>query len=233
MSWEEKKDYCGLEADGVLKCFDAKDGKGGTFLEKTGKDGAFAASKLFGVVAAPSCEYKILARATLDAVKLGAVTEASGKKFALESISYTATAGGEPSFSASAKQVEDAATGETCNTFAVPAFTVDKDEVAHEIFEGAFTLTGAGCELTTCAAEISCTVSPHAVNGYPVASDVTGGHVVLTLTVGQYGDAEPTVTPGEGWDLSAPLSSSDPDSDFPTWTCALTKALAKTVAAAG
>lgn len=227
MSWETKTDFCGLAEDGKLICKGSNENKSMQTLEKNGRLGQIAAAKYFATVAAPSCEYTIAAKVTKTGVKLGAITSVDGKKFALQSISIKTTAGSEPTFSGTSQQVEDGADASKCNYFTVPEFSIDPDEIAQELFS-AFTLTGSDCELTDCGAEISCTVNTSKVNGYPFASDVVGGKIVVSLTVGQYGETAPTVVPADGWQISAPMTSSDPDSDMPTWTCSLTKPLVKT-----
>ena len=60
MSWELKKDYCGLGggASPVLKVKSANKNASSQFLEKLGQDGAIAFSKLYGDKnASPSNEY--------------------------------------------------------------------------------------------------------------------------------------------------------------------------------
>lgn len=235
MSWDSKEDYCGLAVADKLICKASNQNRGLQSLEKNGRLGQIAATKYFADVGAPNCDYTVAAALSLTSVKLGAVVAVDGKKYALQSVSVKTSAGSEPTFSATSQQVEDTATDATANTFAVPTLALSPDEIAQFLFTS-FTLADDGaetstCELTECGAEISCTVGTSKVNGYPVASDVTGGKIVVSLSIGQYGTAKPKVTPADGWSLSSPLTCSDPDSDMPSWTCALTKPLVKTVAA--
>lgn len=231
MSWDSKNDYCGIATDGLV-CKAQNDNGSAQYLEKPGQHGEIAATKMYGAVLAPSCEYTVEKDVTLANIELGKIVSGEdGKKFALQTVSIGTSAGGEPTVSASSVQVEDAATDGNSNHFSVPSFYLSKDEVAQILFS-AFTLTGASCELTECGAEISCNVGTHLVNGYPRASDVANGKIVVTATIGQYGTAKPAVSPAEGWDVSAPLSSSDPDADYPVWTVSLTKTLEKTMRAA-
>lgn len=230
MSWDNKTDYCGLAVEGKLTIKGATENRSCSTLEKNGANGAIAATKYYADICAPTCEYTVAETNTYAAIKLGTVTGVGTEKFALSNVSIKTSAGAEPTFSATAAQIEDAATDANCNHFAVPSFTLDKDEIAQTLFD-AFTLSGASCELTECGAEISCTVGTSKVNGYPVASDVVGGKIVLSLTIGQYGETRPTVTPASGWEMSAPLTCTDADSDLPSWTCSLTKVLPKTMRA--
>lgn len=230
MSWETKTDYCGLAIANTLICKASTMNRTGQYLEKAGKNGAIAATKAFGTIDAPSCEYTIAAEHEFDAgdIVLGKITSVDSKKYALASIHYETAADAEPVFTATAQQVESGATDANSNSFAVPAFVISPDEIA-EIQMSAATLSGAGCELVRAALDASCNVKPHTVNGAPVASDVTMGHVQVALTIGQYSTTEPTVAAGTGWDVSAPLTCSDPDSDMPTWTVTLSKPLTKTI----
>ena len=228
MSWAAKQDYCGLADGTAIICKSATENRSGSYLEKTGEHGDIVATKLYGTAnASPSNEYAIAKEKTL-AVTLGQVQTVDGKQYMLQSVSISTGSATEPTMSATAVQVEDGAT--TGNCFKCPAFTLSPDDVAQFLF-GAFTLGGDGCEITQVGAEISCTVGLSQVNGDPVASDPHTAHVQLSITVIQTGTAEPTITPADGWELSAPLTCSDPDSDLPTWTCSVSKAIEKTMAA--
>ena len=241
MSWETKEEYCGLAIDDKLICKSANVNTTGQYLEKHGKNGAYAATKPFGVRSAPANAYTIADSFTLTGAKLGSVEEVDDKSYALEKISFSTGADQEPTFDATAQQVEDNAS--LGNYFAVPEFSLTPDHVAQipsfkfPVPQGqtatsvaAFALTGTGCELTKCDGEISCSVKTNDKTGLPKAHDVTNGHIVLSLTIGQYGDTVPTVAPATGWDISSPLTCDDPDSDMPTWTMQLTHKLEKTMA---
>ena len=242
MSWETKTDYCELEIEGKLECKSANPNTTGQYLEKHGRLGHYAATKPFGVRSAPANRYTVAAPFTLTGKKLGSVADDGDKSYALAKISFSTGADQEPTFEATAQQVEDDA--ELGNYFAIPEFSLTPDHVAQiPSFKfpaaagqtaqsvAAFSLTGTGCELTKCDGEISCSVKTNDKNGSPKAHDVTNGHIVLSLTIRQYGDAVPVVTPASGWDVSSPLTCDDPDSDMPTWTMSLTHPLAKTMAA--
>ena len=249
MSWETKEDYCGLEIEDKLLVKSANTNTTGQYLEKHGRLGSYAATKAFGVRDAPSNSYTIADSFTLTEKKLGSVEEVNDKPYALEKISWSTGADQEPTFEASAKQVED--DGETTNYFVIPEFSLSPDHVAQipsfkfpaaagQTAESvpAFSLpTGtqqapknADCELTKCDGEISCSVKTNDKTGLPKSHDVTNGHIVLQLTIGQYGEQAPEVTPAAGWTVSSPLTCDDPDSDMPTWKMSLSHPLAKTMA---
>lgn len=228
MSWNSKTDYCGLAVEGKIIIKSATQNKSGQYLEKLGKSGAICATKPFGEASAPSCDYAIKGAKSFAAgdIKLGAVTTVDGKRYALASVRYESGADVEPTFTGTAQEIEATSDG-TQRTFDVPAFAVSPDEAA-EIVMSAATVGGTGCELTRCTMEASANVKPHTVNGVIVSSDVTAGHVVVSLEILQSGDTEPTVTAGSGWDISSPLTNTDPDAEFPTWSCELTKPLSYT-----
>ena len=242
MSWETKEDHCGLEIEDKLPVKSANTNTTGQYLEKHGRLGSYVATKAFGVRDEPSNTYTVADSFTLQGAKLGAVNDETGKPYALERIKFSTGADQEPTFDATAQQVEDNAS--LGNYFAVPEFSLTPDHVAQipsfkfPVPQGqtatsvaAFALTGTGCELTKCDGEISCSVKTNDKTGLPKAHDVTNGHIVLSLTIGQYGDTVPTVAPATGWDISSPLTCDDPDSDMPTWTMSLTHPLEKTMAA--
>jgi hypothetical protein len=231
MSWESKTDYCGLAVANKVVIKSSTMNRSGQYLEKTGASGAIVATKPYGTLDAPSCEYAIKAANSFaaGAIKLGAVTTVDNKRYALQSVHYECGAAQEPVFSGTAQEIE-ATTDGTQRTFDVPAFDISPDEIAAIIMSAA-TLGGAGCELTKATMDASATVNNHTVNGVPVASGVSQGKVTVALEILQTSTTAPTVTAASGWDVSSPLSCNDPDSDLPTWTVTLSKPLAYTVAA--
>lgn len=230
MSWESKTDYCGLVVASKIDIKSSTMNRSGQYLEKTGQSGAICATKAFGILDAPSCDYVIKSAHTFadGAIKLGAVTTVASKRYALASVHYENGAGAEPVFSATAQEIEESTDG-TTRTFDVPGFSVSPDEAAAMVMS-AGTLGGAGCELTKVTLDASANVNNHTKNGTPVASDVTNGKVTVQVEILQTSTTTPTFTPGSGWELSSPLSSTDPDADFPTWTATVSKPLAYTVA---
>lgn len=228
MSWETKVDYTNLAIANKLICKSSNMGRSGQYLEKTGAHGNIAATKAFGIVDSPTNDFTIAKPCTLTGVKLGDVKTVDSKKYMLESFHYERTAGAEPTFNSTCKQVEDDA--ETESYFEVPDIELSPDEIA-ELPTSIATLGGTNCEFTKVAWDVMCTVGTSDINGYPVASDVSLGKIEISLTIGQYGTAVPTITPAtnSGWEVSSPLTTSDPDSDMPEWTCKLTKVLTKTI----
>ena len=244
MSWESKQDYCGL-ADDNLPVKGATEGRQSQYLEKHGRLGDYRATKVFGNRASPSNSYVVAGEVEVSGKALGAVNTVDAKKYALESVKWSTGADSEPTFDATAQQVADG--GTTRNTFKIPDFRISPDHVAQipafkweddGDYVPAFSLPAGtaqaaknvGVELTKCDGEISCSVKTNDRNGSPQAHDVTNGHVVIQVTLGQYGTEKPELAPGEGWDVSGALTCDDPDSDMPTWTATLSHPLEKTMA---
>ncbi len=227
MSWETKTDYAGLAVANKLIAKASNQNKTGQYIEKHGQNGDYVATKAFGTRSAPTTEYVVADAVSLSTIALGTVNTVDSKKYALESISFSTGADQEPTFTATSAEVASGAS--TRNTFTVPTLALSPDQIAQIPFT-AFTVTGTSCELTGCSGEISCKVGTNDKNGDPQAHDVTNGHIVLNVTIAQYGDTAPGITPGTGWDISSPLTCSDPDSDYPEWTATLTKKLTKTMA---
>lgn len=230
MSWETKTDYCGLAVANTIIIKSSNENRSGQYLERAGQSGAIVATKPYGILAAPSCEYAIQAAKSYAAgdIKLGAVATIDGKRYALQTVHYENGADQEPVFSATAQQIETTSDG-TTRTFDMVAFAVSPDEAA-AILASAFSLSGTGCELIKCAIDGTASVKNHTVNGDPVASDATMGKAVVTVTILQTSTTAPTLSAGTGWEVSSPLTCEDPDADLPVWTAALSKPLTYTAA---
>lgn len=231
MSWDSKTDYCGLAVANKVVIKSSSMNRSGQYLEKAGQSGAFCATKAFGILDAPSCEYTIKTEHSFaaGAIKLGVVTTVDNKRYALASVHYENGAAMEPVFSGTAQEIE-ATTDGTTRTMDVPAFDISPDEAAAMVMSAA-TVGGAGCELTKVTMDASANVNNHTVNGTPVASDVTQGHVQVQVEVLQTSTTAPTLTAGTGWDVSSPLTCDDLDADLPVWKATLSKPLAYTTAA--
>lgn len=223
MSWESKTDYCGLSDGTILQIKSSNENRSSQYLEKLGQQGEIAATKLYGDKnAQPSCEY-VIKKAGNVTVQIGKVTTVDGKRYALQQVVYTTGAGSEPTLTATAVRVEDTTDGED-RKFEIVGLNVDPEETAQVLLNAA-SVTGTACEITGVTTTISGTVSPHTVNGDPVASGVHSGKIESELTVGQYGDTAPTFAAGTGFELSQAANMNDPDSDMPEWTAKFTKPL--------
>lgn len=234
MSWESKTDYCGLASGGnatYIQIKSSSENRSSQYLEKLGQNGEIKATKLYGTNnASPSCEY-VIKKAGDITVQIGKVTTIDGKRYALQQVVYTSAAGSEPTLTATSVQIESTTDGED-RKFEEVTLHVDPEETA-QVTLSAASVSGSSCEITGATTTISGTVSPHTINGDPVASGVHSGKVEEDLTVGQYGDTAPTFAAGTGFELSQSPTVNDPDSDMPEWTAKFTKPLELYVASSG
>ena len=225
MSWEAKKDYCGLGDGTVLVLKTSNENASSSYLEKLGQNGNIVATKLYGDKnAQPTCEYVIKSAGNVS-VQIGKVTTVDSKRYALQSVVFGTTAGGEPTVSATAVRIEDSTDG-VDKMFEAVTVAVSPEETAQVHLSAATLSESTGCEITAATTTISGTVSPHTVNGDPVSSGVHSGKIEVELTVGQYNATAPTFAAGTGFELSQAPSCNDPDSELPEWTAKVTKPLA-------
>lgn len=229
MSFKTKQDYYEI-ADGTnVVILSSNEGKSASNVEATGQDGSIVAHETFAETSAPSCEYAIKGDAEFSedeetSIVFGKVTTVSSKKFALLGFSIATGGGSVPTFSANGEQVNDDA--ETGCTYTVPDFTLEKKHHA-QILWNAFTLTGTGCHLVTANYTGSCTITKATKEGACLTFDVSGAKIEAQITVKQCGSTAPTIAAGTDWSVTAPLTETNPDGDYATFSATLTRYLAK------
>lgn len=223
MAFKTKADYYGLGAITGLKLISTNENKSASTAEARGEDGFVVAVESYGTTSAPSCELNVIADTSLANIVLGTVKTIGTDKFCLASLSISTSAGGVPTISASGQQVE-ANAQEKC-TCTLPAISISALHHAQNF--GAFTLGGTGAHLTQCNMEIGGTISTATKDGEVIAHDLTDVRMTVTATI-QVSDSTygtPTVTAATGWTVTSPLSETNPDADFPTYTVTLQKTL--------
>jgi len=188
------------------------------------EDGSVGANTVFGDQFSPSNTYKIAGSVTAD-ITLGDVNTVGDRKIMLGSVQINTSAGGEPTLQASGEEVETNAATNTC-TYTVSLAGLNQKRHAQILFD-AFTLGGSGCFLTDASYTVQANIGKATVNGEPVASDVTEGMIEAQITVTQTLSAEPTLTVGNGWQVTSPLACTNPDANYPTWSATLTNYLQK------
>jgi hypothetical protein len=225
MSFKSKQDYYGLSAKAAnLVLTSTTENRSASVAEAKGENGFTVATQMYGEKSAPSCEYAVKGDVALSDVKIGTVTTIDSRSFVLASLSVSTSAGAAPTVSASGQQVEDGATA-AC-TCTLPAISVEGLHHAQNF--GAFAISGAGAHLTQSSLTVTGTVSTAEKDGETIAHDVTDVRLEVSGTI-QVSDstyAAPAVTLSDGWVLTAPLSETNPDGDFPTYTFTATKFLA-------
>jgi hypothetical protein len=199
----------------------SKEGKTCENKEAPDERGDVVARTVYGTISKPSCNFEVIAAGDLSLV-LGAVTTVDAVVYALTGATITTKFGEPCTVSASGESLQTGATvSSTITVGAAALLTLHKAAVLFT----AFTLGGAGCELHECSAEITSKLSRATVSGETVAHDISGGKIVVKATIGQTETTPPTVTAGEGFEITSPLTCDNPDEDYPTWTVELTKDL--------
>ena len=230
MSFKTKSDYYGLGAVTGLALTSTAENKSKSVAEARGEDGFVVAVEPFGETSAPSCDLVVKGDVTLSSIVLGAITTIGTHKYCLANLTISTAAGSAPTVSASGQQVADNATVKCKVT--LPSITISG--LFHAQDFGAFTLGGTGAHLTSCSLEISGTVATATKDGDIIAHDLTDVRMTVNANI-QVSDSNygaPTVTAASGWTITNPISETNPDADFPTYTCQLVKTLAADSAAA-
>ena len=231
MSFKTKTEPYGI-ADGTnIVVLDTQGGETAQNVEAVGEDGSVVANTVTETLLNPSATLALKAAITkaLGDWKLGNVSTSDTKKFALEKIEITTTAGAAASIRISGKQVQsDATTG--C-TYSVPAFTLTTKHHAQILFS-AFSLSGTGCHLTSATYTIEGTINLVTKDGSVIGFDIVQGKIEVSVSIKQCGSAAPELTAGDGFQVTSPLAETNPDADYPTFTATLTKYLAKDAPAA-
>lgn len=224
MSFKTKQDYYGLGSVSGLVLVGTTENKSESSVEAQGENGFVVAVEGYGVKSAPACEFVITKDVSLSGITFGDITTINSQNFCLASIEINTQAGSAPTMTASGSQVEDTVVLNGC-TATLPAITVGG--LHHAQSFGAFTISGTGAHLTQCTYSAQCEVSTAEKDGTILAHDIVGGTVTVTGTI-QVSDSSypvPTVTPSSGWTITAPVTETNPDSNFPTYTFTVTKYL--------
>ena len=92
---------------------------------------------------------------------------------------------------------------------------------------GAFQLSGAGAHLTQSTYSAQCDISTAEKDGVILAHDIVGGTVTIngTIQVSNPSYPVPVLSVASGWTVTSPVSETNPDSNFPTYTFTITKYL--------
>lgn len=230
MAFKNKKEYFGLGSVTGLKLVSTTEGKSASSVEAKGEDGFTIAREVYGEKIAPSGEYEVIGDVTLTGIELGSVNTVDSKKVALLSIRVSATAGAAPKVSVSGQDVGSANMTGACKV-KLPAVVVKALHHAQNF--GQFTVSGTGAHLTNSSIEFTAQLSTAEKDGEVIAYDIVDGRITISGTI-QVSDASygaPTVE-ASGYDFTSPLTESNPDSNFPTYTFTAVKSLAAESAAA-
>lgn len=215
---KEQTDYFGLGSNSII-CVSSDENKSAQVAQARNEKGDVVAQEIYGEMMSPSCSYVLKADGEISTQRLGDVSTSGTKKFTLTSLSIDTSAGSPPSITASGEEVPQTSHNDCYYT--IPSATI---EVCHhaQILWSAFTLSGSGCYLTQASYTASCGLTKATKDGETIAYDVTDGVLEVSITIVQSDDAEPSITAGTDWEITGPLSCSNPDADYPTWTATLT-----------
>ena len=232
MSFKSKHDFFNLTTNGSggstgLVITDSNENKSATTVQAQNEKGDYVAWEVFAETLSPDCSYAVKASVTLGGIKCGTVIAGTGdyqgKKFTLGSITINTAAGSAPTVSASGEEIPADTTHTDCS-YTFPTATLEACHHAQNLWN-AFAFTGTGCYLQSANYTAGGTISRATKDGETVAFDVIEGQLTAAITITQTGNTEPTLTAGENWVITAPLTCSNPDANYPTWTATLSRAL--------
>lgn len=225
MAFQEKTDYFGLATEsGGLVLTSSTENKSATVIQAHDEKGDVVAHEIVGETSAPSCTYVVKSDATITGQKLGF---ASGG-YVVSSISITTGAGTPPSITVTGEAVP--ASSHTDCYYDTPACTVEVCHHAQTLFS-AFTLSGDGCYLTSANYTISGSLTKATKDGETIAYDIADGKIEAQVEIVQTGATEPTFEAGTGFTITSPLTKTEGDAAYPTWTATVTKNLTHHTAA--
>ena len=225
MSFQNKHDFFGLAGSGLV-ITESNENKSASTAEGHNEKGDVVAFEVFGETMSPDCTYVLSADTSLASMKCGTpiagTGDYQGKQFSLGGITINTTAGSPPSIQATGEEIPNNSHNDCSYTF--PASTLKMCHHA-QILWGAFTLSGDGCYLQQANYTAGGTISRATKNGETISYDVVDGKLEVQLTIQQTGNTKPTVTAGTDWTITAPLNCSNPDADYPSWSCTLSRYL--------
>lgn len=218
MALKGKVDYFGISTTG-LEVASTSENRSQDSAEATGADGFVVANTTVGDEAiAPQCDYVVTGDVTLSGVKLGSVKTVDGKTIALASITIATRAGEAPTVQAKGQQIEAGGTARCTVTLS----DISISALFHAQDFGLFTISGGQLQDSTLT--IEGTIATAKVDGVIKASDLTGGKMSISGTVVGVSDAgaisTPTlaITPGKNGIVTQPLTETNPNGDYPSYT---------------
>lgn len=229
MSFRTVKDYFGIADGTTIVVTSSDENKSATLVQAKDEKGDVVAQEMLDEQMAPSCNYVFKADATINAIKIGyAVSGDNSKFFTTNQLTINTGAGTAPTMSASGQEVPSQ--DHTDCYYEGPSGTVKMCHHAQLLFGLNSNVTmPTGCYLTTANYTIGGSLTTATKDGKVVSYDISDGKVTASLTfVSVDGTAKPTITAGTlptDWTITTPLTLSEPDADYPTYTCEISKCL--------
>lgn len=214
-------DYYNLDAS-PLKLKSSSENKTSQTKEAQNARGDNIARDVYGERAAPTCEFEVIAAGNITPV-LGSVNTENSVVYMLTGGTITTKYNTPPAVSVAGTSLQAGATvSSTVTVGPIPISVFHKAQV----LDSAFVLGGAGCELNECTLEFGSRPSFAEVNGVIVAHDIAADKITVKITVVQtVAGTPPTLTAGTGYAITKPLTTDNPDADYPRWTAELVKDL--------
>lgn len=217
-----KVDYYNLGGSGWEVSDTSENRAVGYTAEAQGPNGFIVAVDAAGENVAPQVNYVATAAATLSGVVLGSVQTVLGKQVALGGITINTSAGEAPTMTATGSQIEDNGTEHCTCTLG----SISVSGLFHAQDFGLFTI--ANGQLTSSTLAIEGNINTAMVDGVIKSSDLVGGRITITGEVVGVSDAGAISTPtltigtpsgniGTGV-ITQPLSQTNPNGDFPTYS---------------
>ena len=234
MSFLAKKDYFNV-ADATLIITSSDENRSASLATAQNEKGDIVAQQMYGNTCAPSCTYVVKGQKTLSTLTMGDEKGSTGdERYVITGISISTGAATPPEVTISGEGVP---TGSHCSNdcvYEVPSATLDPCHHAQALFDlfsgNEFNLT-SGYYVTQANYDVECTLTKATKDGNTVAYDITEGKITAQLTIqGTGSTAELVVNADTGddaddWQVTTPLSQSNPDSNYDTYTVTYTKNL--------
>jgi hypothetical protein len=227
MSFIAKPDYYGLAAQYAsgLKLKSSAQNASSSRAIAQNHVGDVIASVEFGETSAPTCEY--IAENGLEGFNpvLGSIATAGGKHYVLTSVTIKKSLGQAVNIQCAGQELPaDVALGScTCpmGAFNLPA------GLHAEILKNAFSFASGGLNtLKEYTIAFQCDFYSETVDGVIVAWDIGNPRMTVAATIQQAGSAPPSLTDGDGWRCNAPLSTTNADAEYPSWSVGYIRDLA-------
>lgn len=227
MSFKSKQDYFGLSGTGSNFVITSSDeNKSASTAEAQNDKGDIVATQMYGVTSTPSCDYVLKGDASTGDIEMGNEITVDDKKYVITSFSFNTAAGTPPTVNVSGEEVPANSHCSSDCYYDVPSATLVCCHHAQPLWDITWSDIGSGFYVTQANYTVECELTKATKDGETVSYDITGGKMTAQLTIqGTGGSGTPNITAPTGWIITSPLSQSNPDSAYETYSITLTKNL--------
>ncbi len=230
MSFLSKKDYFNVAGDGNgLTIVSSDENKSTSVAEAINDKGDVVKQEVYGEMSAPSCSYVVHADAALENLTLGEERGAtsSTRGNIITNVSISTGAGSPPTVQVSGESANGVHCSEDCY-YEVPEATLEPCHHAQALWGISWASIGSGFYVTQANYTAECSLTKATKDGETVAWDIIGGKLTATLTIQGTGTSGTPSISATGWTCTSPMSLSNPDSGYETYSVTYTKNLAHT-----